>query len=153
MCFTLEGYTTGWQQLECGIAMGCVISPILFVLARQVVRGIKLPSGERLPPLRSYLDDVTSILQTAPGILYTADLSDRQMGKLARQQLAEGLARIELSHLPGKLKVWCYQQTLFQRVLWPLKVCEIPITEVIRMDSHAKNNIRKWFSLPANFQM
>lgn len=34
--------------------------------ARQVVGGIKLPSGERLPQLRSYMDDVTSILQTVP---------------------------------------------------------------------------------------
>lgn len=54
--------------------MGCAISPNLFdsafevILrgARQVVRGIKLPSGKRFPPLRSYIDDITSIPQTAP---------------------------------------------------------------------------------------
>ncbi len=45
--------------------MGCSISPILFV-ARQMARGLKSPSGERLPTLRGYMDDVTSILQTAP---------------------------------------------------------------------------------------
>lgn len=27
MCSTLEDYTTGWQQLECGIAMVCEIFP------------------------------------------------------------------------------------------------------------------------------
>ena len=136
---------------------GCAISPILFVTAfevilrgaRQVVGGIRLPSGERLPPLRSYMDDVTTILQTAPcttrllkhfdeliswarmkvkaaksrslsirkgvpqdkttfvaggeripqlaektlnslGRQYTADLSDRQMGKQAKQILLRG---------------------------------------------------------------
>ncbi len=76
MCFPLEGCTTGWQRLERGIAMGCAMSPILFVTAfevilrgtRQVVGGIRLPSGERLPPLRSYMDNVTTILQTAPCI-------------------------------------------------------------------------------------
>lgn len=74
MCFALDNYTLGWQQLEYGIAMGCAISPILFVTAfeiilrgaRQVVGGIKLPSGERLPPLRSHMDNVMSILQTSP---------------------------------------------------------------------------------------
>lgn len=51
----MEGFTTGWQQLEVDIAMGCSISPILFVAtfeiiligARQSVRGLMLPSGER----------------------------------------------------------------------------------------------------------
>ena len=55
-------------------AMWCSISPILFVTdfkiilrgARQVVGGIKLPSDKRLPPLSSYMDDIISILQTAP---------------------------------------------------------------------------------------
>ena len=52
--------------------MGCAISPIFFIAAfktiligaRQVVRGLKVPSGDR-----SYMDNVTSILQTAPCIV------------------------------------------------------------------------------------
>jgi len=36
-CFTLEGYILGWQQLECGIVMGCAIFPILFVLGFEVI--------------------------------------------------------------------------------------------------------------------
>lgn len=56
-CFALQDFTTGWQQLEVGI---CAISPILFITAfeitlggvRQAVGGIKLPLGQRLPPLR-----------------------------------------------------------------------------------------------------
>lgn len=73
MCFALQDFTTRWQQLEVGIAMGCAISPILFVSAfevilvgaRQMVGGVKLPSGQRLPLLRAYMDDTTSRLQTA----------------------------------------------------------------------------------------
>ncbi|KAJ8402771.1 hypothetical protein AAFF_G00364430 [Aldrovandia affinis] len=73
MCFSLQDFTIGWQQLEVEITMGCSISPILFVAAfeiiligaRQMVGGVKLQLGQRLPPLRSYMDDVTSILQTA----------------------------------------------------------------------------------------
>lgn len=54
------------------------------------------------------------------GRLYTSDLSDRQMGKPVRQQLAEGLANIYRSQLPGKYKVWRSQLTLYHRVMWPL---------------------------------
>ncbi len=108
--------------------------------ARQMVRS---PSGGRLPALRGYMDDMTTILQTAPctarllkrldeliqwarmkikpsksrslsirkaggekipllkeqpvwslGREYTPELSDRQMGKLVRKQLREGLEKI-----------------------------------------------------------
>ncbi|KAJ8414518.1 hypothetical protein AAFF_G00037200 [Aldrovandia affinis] len=129
-----------------------------------MVGGIKLQSGQRLPPLRSYMDDITSILQTAActtrllkrldelvswarmkikpsksrslslrkrfrnentifvaggeqipllvtqpiqslGRQYTAELSDKQMGKAIQKQLSDGLARIHRSQLPGKYKV------------------------------------------------
>lgn len=74
MCFALQKFTTDWQQLEVGIAMGCSISPILSVAAfeviligaRQVVGGVRLSVGQRLPPLRSYMVDITCLLQTAP---------------------------------------------------------------------------------------
>lgn len=168
-----QGFTTGWQHLEVGIAMGCAISSILFIAAfeiiligtKQFIGGIKLPSGERLPPLRSYMDDVTSLLQTAActsrllkrmdqlmswarmkikpsksrslslrrGVRndkaifvvrgrenpllseqpikslrrqYTAELSDKQMGRTVMKQLMDGLAKINQSQLPGKYKVW-----------------------------------------------
>ena len=218
MCFSVDDYMTGWQQLEVGIAMGCSISPILFVAAfevlligaRQMARGLKSPSGGRLPALRGYMDDVTSILQTAPctarllkrfdeltvwarmkikpaksrslsirkgvrddrtvftaggenipllaeqpirslGREYTSELSDRQMGRTVQKQLREGLARIDNSQLPGKLKVWCYHFTLYQRVMWPLKVSEIPSSLVSKMDSTANSYIRKWLGLPRCF--
>ncbi|CAJ1066598.1 hypothetical protein ROHU_018794 [Xyrichtys novacula] len=85
------------------------------------------------------------------GRQYMADLSDRQMGKQAKQQLAQGLAKIDKSQLPGKHKVWCYQHTLYQRVMWPLKICEIPMSEVSRMDNLANSYIRKWMGLPRCF--
>ena len=36
MKFTVKNYTTKWQALEIGIMMGCVISPLLFVLAMEL---------------------------------------------------------------------------------------------------------------------
>lgn len=57
MSWSLQDFTTGWQRLEVGIAMGSAISPILFVAAfeiiligaRQMVGAIKRPTGKRLP--------------------------------------------------------------------------------------------------------
>ncbi|XP_039516167.1 receptor-type tyrosine-protein phosphatase beta-like [Pimephales promelas] len=194
MCCTHQDFTTGWQQLEVGIAMGCSISPILFVAAfeiilmgaRVMVGGMKLPSGQRLPPVRGYMDDITTILQTAActtrllkrvdelvgwarmkikpaksrslsirkgpvrslGRSYTADLSDRQMGETVRKQLADGLARINQSQLPGKYKVWSYQFILYPRVMWPLKMSEVPSSVANKMDELANSFIRKWLGLP-----
>ncbi len=37
MCCTHQDFTTSWQQLEVGIAMGCSISSILFVAAFEVI--------------------------------------------------------------------------------------------------------------------
>lgn len=60
------------------------------------------------------------------GRTYTADLSDRQVWQALRKQLADGLARINTSQLPGKYKVWSYHFILYPRVVWPLKMCEVP---------------------------
>ncbi|KAJ8393505.1 hypothetical protein AAFF_G00059780 [Aldrovandia affinis] len=78
-----------------------------------------MPGGEQIPLL------VTEPIQSL-GRQYTAELSDKQMGKTIQKQLSDGLARIDRSQLPGKYKVWCYQFTLYQRVMWPLKMCQIP---------------------------
>lgn len=47
--------------------------------------------------------------------------------------------------------MWCYQFTLFQRVMWPLKMCEIQSTTASRLDGIAKTYIRKWLGLPRCF--
>ncbi|CAJ1057939.1 hypothetical protein F2P79_020824%2C partial [Xyrichtys novacula] len=64
------------------------------------------------------------------------------------KQLSEGLAKIDRSQLPGKFKVWCYQFTLYRRVMWPLKMSEIPSSTASKMDGKANSFIRKWLGLP-----
>lgn len=59
-------------MLQKGTVMGCLISPILFTLAfeitligrRQTVCGVRSQSGQQLPLRRSYIDDITTLLQT-----------------------------------------------------------------------------------------
>ncbi|CAB1331193.1 unnamed protein product, partial [Coregonus sp. 'balchen'] len=62
------------RPYQSGQQMGCSISPILFVVAfeiiliraRQVVGGVKLQSGQKLPPLWSYMcaEDCSIYIQT-----------------------------------------------------------------------------------------
>ena len=73
MRFTTTSYTTAWTELEVGIAMGCTVSPILFVLAMQVLlkateasaKPADLGSGILMPPLKAFMDDTTVIANKA----------------------------------------------------------------------------------------
>ncbi|GFN82450.1 polyprotein [Plakobranchus ocellatus] len=68
----LEGCFNGFKMrfqlrdTEVGIAMGCTISPILFVLAMEVMRAAEgsaspadLGGGCYMPPLKAFIDDTT----------------------------------------------------------------------------------------------
>lgn len=77
-----------------------------------------------------------------------AELTDKQMGRNVMTQLSEGLAKINQSQLPGKYKVWCYQFTLYRRVICPLKMSEIPSSTASKMDGKANTFIQKWLGLP-----
>ncbi|GFN84733.1 reverse transcriptase [Plakobranchus ocellatus] len=67
MRFSTNDYTTNWINLEVGIAMGCTISPILFVMAMEVIlkaaqssAGLaNLGGGCSMPPLKAFIDDTT----------------------------------------------------------------------------------------------
>ena len=69
MRFSTNSYTTDWINLEIGIAMGCTISPILFVIAMEVIlkaaEGSTGPANLRggcyMPPLKAFMDDTTVI--------------------------------------------------------------------------------------------
>lgn len=70
MRFTMKKYTTRWQSLEIGIMMGCVISPLLFVLAMELIlrsaanttMGVTTNKQIILPPSRAFMDDITIIV-------------------------------------------------------------------------------------------
>lgn len=50
-------------------------------------------------------------------------------------QLLEGLSNVDRSPLPGKFKVWCNQFTLYQRLMWPLKLCYVSLATAQKLDS------------------
>ncbi|GFR87602.1 reverse transcriptase [Elysia marginata] len=67
MRFSTSDYTTNWINL--GIVMGCTISPILFVVAMEVILisaegsacSANLGGGCSMPPLKAFMDDTTII--------------------------------------------------------------------------------------------
>ncbi|GFO17613.1 reverse transcriptase [Plakobranchus ocellatus] len=69
MRFSTNDYTTNWINLEVGVAMGCTISPILFVVAMEVILKAaegsagpaNLGGGCSMPPLKAFIDDTTGI--------------------------------------------------------------------------------------------
>ncbi|GFS07705.1 reverse transcriptase [Elysia marginata] len=69
MRFSTSDYTTNWINLEVGIAMGCTISPILIVMAMEVILKAaegsagpaNLGGGCSMPPLKAFMDDTTII--------------------------------------------------------------------------------------------
>ena len=80
MKFTIKGYTTKWQALEVGIMMGCVISPLLFVLAMELIlrgaantsKGVMKNEHLTISPSRAFMDDITILVLskiTANGLL------------------------------------------------------------------------------------
>ena len=69
MRFSTNRYITDWMNLEIGIAMGCTISSILFVMATVVILKAEedsagpanLGSGCYIPSLKAFMDDTTII--------------------------------------------------------------------------------------------
>ena len=60
MRFSTGSFTTGWQRLEVGIAAGCTISVILFVLVMEMI--LKSTCTEGLvvkTPFKAFMDDIT----------------------------------------------------------------------------------------------
>lgn len=70
------------------------------------------------------------------------------MAASVTSQFSDGLSKIDQIFRPGKFKVWCYQFTLFQRLMWPLKLIDISSTTVLKLDAKANNYIYKCLGLP-----
>ena len=64
MRFTTGKFTTEWQRLEVGIAAGCTISVILFVLVMEMIlKACKCEEAMTVTPLRSFMDDITTLMK------------------------------------------------------------------------------------------
>ena len=80
MWFATKEYTINWNRLEVGIVMGCSVSPILFVLAMQLLLKatendadiVELGGGFQMPLVMAFMDD-TTILSSKESTTYKMD--------------------------------------------------------------------------------
>ena len=108
-CVTTQASTTAWQHLEVGIMAGCTISPLAFTMAMEIIirasrwvaGGERLKSGLRLPPIRAYMDDMTTITTTSA---CTKRLLDKLQGNIewARMEIKPSKSR-SISIVKGQL--------------------------------------------------
>ena len=65
MRFTTEKFTTEWHRLEVGIAAGCTISVILFVLVMEMIlRSTNVEIHVATPTLKAFMDDITILAKS-----------------------------------------------------------------------------------------
>ena len=66
MRFSNAKYSTNWQKLNIGIMLGCVISPLIFVLVIQMLlRSTKDTTCKKtVPSMKAFMDDVTVISES-----------------------------------------------------------------------------------------
>ena len=82
------GFPPRWVPLEVGIAMGCTISPSLFVMAMQILlkaAGSNIPEahigkGVYMPPIKAFMDDTTLIMNRKKVVQNTLDKLNNPLG-------------------------------------------------------------------------
>ena len=64
--FSDNKYSTNWQKLNISIMMGCVISPLLFVLVMEMIlRRADVNTNQITgPSMKAFMDDVTLIAES-----------------------------------------------------------------------------------------
>ena len=64
--FSNDKYSTNWQKLNIGIMMGCVISPLLFVLVMEMIlRSADVNTNQITgPSMKAFMDDVILIAES-----------------------------------------------------------------------------------------
>jgi hypothetical protein len=100
--------------------------------------------GETIP---SIVDNPIKCL----GKWFDASLKDKEAITGLQEQTVQGLKRINRSWLPGKFKVWMYQNGLLPRLLWPLMLYEVPTTAVEALERIISKHLRRWLGVPPSF--
>ena len=87
MRFTTKEYTNNWNRLEVGIAMGGSVSPILFILAMQLLLKaiennadiVELGGEFQMPPVKAFIDNTTILSSKESTTCMILSLMDKQI--------------------------------------------------------------------------
>ena len=134
--FTTTKYTTGFVKLQKGIAMGCVISPILFVMVMEVVlRGLapeyRINRGE--VKIRAFMDDLTVIQRTV------------EVAKNVLEKLSSLIAWTGMTFKPKKSRSLSLKAGRVVRRVFTIAGEPIPTV----LDDGVKS-LGRWYSFPVS---
>ena len=82
------------------------------------------------------------------GKWFDESLNDKEQVSQIEKQLKIYLRRIEQSLLPGKYKVWCYQNVLLPKLMWPLSIYEVTLPKVEKIQRLITGKIKGWLGIP-----
>ena len=85
------------------------------------------------------------------GKWYDEILKDSESVMRFRQQVKNGLTKIDKSLLLGKYKSCCYQHGLLPRLSWPMLMYEIRVTTVKCIQKTINRWLRRWLGVPHSF--
>ena len=63
-------------------------------------------------------------------------------------ELKEALKKIEKCKLPGRYKVWMIEHMVILRLVWPLSIYNIPMSQVQEMQRLLTIKVKKWLPTP-----
>ena len=85
------------------------------------------------------------------GKWFDSSLTDKKSSNRLKQQVDDGLIRIDRCGLIGKFKLWIYQHGLLPRLIWPMMVNEIPASTVEKLEQLTSKYLRRWLGMPPSF--
>ena len=85
------------------------------------------------------------------GKWFDSSLTDKKSSNRLKQQVDDGLIRIDRCDLIGKFKLWIYQHGLLPRLIWPMMVNEIPASTVEKLEQLTSKYLRRWLGMPPSF--
>ena len=117
--FATKEYTTSWQLLEVEALMGCTISPVLLVMAMEMIVRV---AEWRLIDMRRQIK--ASILQWKPSWMASPVSCKTPRQSVLSCEIWRSLTW-ELpgywnSSFPGEFKMWCFQFGLLSQIICPM---------------------------------
>ena len=138
MRFSVDEYTSSWQDLEIGIIIGCTMSVIIFAAevslliksTENIKRGVVLLSGTFQSPTSAFMNEVTVITRT------------NQQGRWMLTDLHSVFTWVRIKFKPAKSRALVIKKGKPQRGIF--KIDGIPILTV---HEKAIRSLAKWFDI------
>jgi hypothetical protein len=116
-----------------------------------IIRKGRTVNNIRLQVQQEEIPSITESPIKCLGKWFDASMTDKSYQHQLHQQVKSGLKQIDQTKLPGKYKLWLYQNGLLPRLIWPLTVYQITTTTVEGLERTINRFLRRWLGVPPSF--